>query len=92
MKIGILNYSVGNFGSLHSAIQKTGLFAKVAKTPEEIRSRTFLILPGVGHHSFCVNNLKTCGSDLAVKKHFNDKTDNWNMYRNAALLRKKRRG
>ena len=45
----------------------------MAKTPEEIRSKDLLILPGVGHHSFCVNNLKTCGSDLAVKKHFNDK-------------------
>lgn len=73
MEIGILNYSVGNFGSLLSAIQKTGLFAKIAKTPEEIRSKDLLILPGVGHYSFCVNNLKTCGLDLAVKKHFNDK-------------------
>ena len=73
MEIGILNYSVGNFGSLLSAIQKAGLVAKMAKTPEEIKSKDLLILPGVGHYSFCVNNLKTCGSDLAVKKHFDDK-------------------
>ena len=73
MKIGILNYSVGNFGSLLSAIQKTGLSAKMVTTPAEIESKELLILPGVGHYSFCINNLKSRGSDLAVKKHFNNK-------------------
>lgn len=71
MKIGILNYSVGNFGSLLSAIQTTELFAEMVTTPEEIKLQDLLILPGVGHYSFCVNNLKKHGSDLAVKEHFN---------------------
>lgn len=47
--IDILDYGLGNFGSVIRMIEKVGGTAKRISTPEEILRANKLILPGVGH-------------------------------------------
>jgi glutamine amidotransferase len=49
MIIDVLDYGLGNFGSIIRMIEKVGGSAKRISTPEEILHSKKLILPGVGH-------------------------------------------
>ena len=48
-EVHILDYGLGNFGSVIRMIEKVGGSAKRISTPEEILLAEKLILPGVGH-------------------------------------------
>lgn len=47
--VHVLDYGIGNFGSVIRMIEKAGGSAKRISTPEEILHAEKLILPGVGH-------------------------------------------
>lgn len=47
--IAIVDYGLGNLGSVANMLKKIGASAVVTSAPEEIRSARALILPGVGH-------------------------------------------
>jgi len=47
--IAIIDYGLGNLGSVANMLKKIGARAVVTSTPEEIRGAAGLILPGVGH-------------------------------------------
>lgn len=46
--ISIVDYGVGNVGSIQNMLKKVGARSVVASTPEQILQATKLILPGVG--------------------------------------------
>lgn len=46
--IGIINYGIGNTGSILNMLKRVGTPAALVSTPEEVARATKLILPGVG--------------------------------------------
>lgn len=67
MKIGIINYSLGNIGSVKSALDFYNYNISVISDPKEIGSVDFLVLAGIGNFATASDRLK--------KSHFWDKLD-----------------
>jgi glutamine amidotransferase len=58
MTVGILNYGVGNIGSLLNMLRKIDVPAKLVSSPEEVRSATRLVIPGVGSFDHAMSRLQ----------------------------------
>jgi glutamine amidotransferase len=56
--IVIIDYGMGNLGSLKNIIKKIGHHAIISNNPKEIQNASKLILPGVGHFTEAMSNLK----------------------------------
>jgi glutamine amidotransferase len=56
--IALLDYGSGNLPSVHKALLKTGANVRIAKTPEEMRGASAVVLPGVGAFDDCINSLR----------------------------------
>lgn len=69
--IGIVDYGMGNLGSVRNACDFIGLPARVLSTPEEMDSCRAIILPGVGAFGDCMNHLREHGFDTAVREWIN---------------------
>jgi glutamine amidotransferase len=61
MKISIVDYGMGNIGSLQNMIVKVGGESEVVSRPEEVLKAGKIILPGVGHFDNAVSKLKNSG-------------------------------
>jgi glutamine amidotransferase len=48
-EITIIDYGMGNIGSIANMLKKVGASVKISGDPQQIRAATKLILPGVGH-------------------------------------------
>ena len=59
--IVIVDYGVGNVGSVHNMLRKCGVRARVSGRPEEIAAADKLILPGVGHFGRGMGQLQATG-------------------------------
>lgn len=59
--IGIVNYGMGNLGSIHNMIKKLGYDSKIIDNPDEIEGIDKLILPGVGHFGMAMDKLTSKG-------------------------------
>ena len=60
--IGIIDYGMGNVGSVESMINHLGYYkTKIVTTPEELRGVDKIILPGVGTFDNGMKNLKDSG-------------------------------
>lgn len=57
-KVLIVDYGMGNAGSVKNAINKIGLEAFLSSDPKDFSKATHIILPGVGAFSECLKNLK----------------------------------
>lgn len=57
--IGILDYGIGNVSSIHNMFKKIGVPSVITSSPEEIQTCNKLILPGVGHFDYCMQQLKS---------------------------------
>jgi imidazole glycerol-phosphate synthase subunit HisH len=55
--ISIIDYGVGNLGSLLNIHKRIGLEAQIANTDQQIRQSTHLILPGVGSFDTAMRKL-----------------------------------
>jgi len=66
--IGIIDYGLGNLGSLSNMCQKAGLEARVTDTSEAILSASHLILPGVGTFDTGMRNLESKGLVPVLKE------------------------
>jgi len=66
MKIGIVDYNMGNLASVRNAFKKINAEAEVVSKPEKIKNYDKLILPGVGAFGDAVEHLKTSGLDEAI--------------------------
>lgn len=58
MKIGIVNYSIGNVGSVLSALDFYRYDVKLVSSPEQLRSVDIIVLSGVGNVPTAVSRLK----------------------------------
>ena len=68
MKIGIVDYNMGNLASVKNAFKKIGANAEIVKHPENIKNYDKLILPGVGAFGDAIKHLKFTGMDEAIKE------------------------
>ena len=59
--IGVIDYGMGNLGSVANALAFLGAPARVLKGPEEMADCRALILPGVGAFGDCMANLGQWG-------------------------------
>lgn len=64
--IGIINYGMGNLGSVENAFRFINEEAEIFSRSEQIASYDALILPGVGAFGDCMANLRQYGFDEAV--------------------------
>lgn len=72
--VTIVNYGIGNLGSVLNMFKKVGVEAQLAMTPEELSVAKKILLPGVGHFDACVRALHDSGLIPALeKKVFEDK-------------------
>ena len=67
MKIGIVDYNMGNLASVKNAFNKIGANAKIVNIPDKIKNYDKLILPGVGAFGDAMQHLKSTGMDEAIK-------------------------
>ncbi len=51
MLVGVVDYTVGNIGSVLNALRRAGAEPRVVKSPEEARDVDALVLPGVGTYA-----------------------------------------
>lgn len=65
--IAIIDYGVGNLGSVEKALSYIGVEAIITSDPTRAQRADALILPGVGAYSDAVENLKKRGMVQAIK-------------------------
>ena len=68
MRIGIIDYNMGNLASVKNAFDKIGVKADIIKNPENIKECDKLILPGVGAFGDAIEHLQKNGMDEAIKE------------------------
>ena len=68
MKIGIVDYNMGNLASVKNAFDKIGKKADIVKNPEEIKNYDKIVLPGVGAFKDAMEHLNATGMDEAIKE------------------------
>lgn len=50
-RIGVIDYGVGNVGSIRNMLRRVGALADIISEPEELAKADRAILPGIGHFS-----------------------------------------
>lgn len=72
--INIIDYGLGNLGSVKNALDKIGVDSQISKSVSAIKNADGLILPGVGAAGEGMKNLKERGLDMVIKREvFNGK-------------------
>jgi glutamine amidotransferase len=64
--VTIVDYRAGNLTSVQLAVEKLGQTALITDDPEEVRSATRLIFPGVGAAEAAMDTLRSGGLDKAI--------------------------
>ena len=73
--LAIVNYGVGNLASIFNMLKKIGVEAVIANTEEQILDAHKIVLPGVGHFDYCMQELrKTSLLPALEEKVLNNKT------------------
>ena len=67
-KIGIIDYGMGNLGSVSNACKFLGLDAEIISAPAQMDSCRFIILPGVGAFGDCMAHLTSHGFVSPIQK------------------------
>lgn len=68
MKIGVIDYGMGNTGSVCTALSRLGATAVLSASPEELRQCAGLILPGVGAFRPAMECLAEGGLDKVIRE------------------------
>ena len=68
MSLVIIRYNAGNIRSVLYALERIGMSAGVTDDPQQIRSATKVIFPGVGEASTAMNYLKERGLDKLIRE------------------------
>jgi imidazole glycerol-phosphate synthase subunit HisH len=66
--ITIIDYGMGNLGSVLNMLKKVGAQAKITNEPEEILMAEKLILPGVGSYDAAMNRINESGISEVLNK------------------------
>lgn len=69
MSIAVVNYGMGNLGSVSRALSKLGLDARIADSPGQLEHADRIILPGVGSFADGVTSLRRNGWFDALQRH-----------------------
>jgi len=64
LRIGVINYGVGNLGSVINALRRAGADPVIINNPPELRTVDALILPGVGSFDPAMSRLKPVSNEL----------------------------
>jgi len=75
MKVHILDYKLGNTGSLVTLISQLGYTPVLTNDPDEIKESFRLVIPGVGAYGDAIQNLKNLGLYELLKDYRNWKKD-----------------
>lgn len=67
--IGVINYGIGNIGSILNMFKKIGIEAKAVESISEVELSDKLVLPGVGSFDVGMRKLHESGLVEAIKKH-----------------------
>jgi glutamine amidotransferase len=66
--ISVLDYGVGNLGSILNMMRRAGVDAALISTPEEVAAATKLLLPGVGAFDNGMQRLAASGMQDALRR------------------------
>lgn len=69
MTVGIIDYGVGNIGSLLNMFYRLEIEASVITTASDVSNHEHVLLPGVGAFDVAMRELKRTGFDDAVLAH-----------------------
>ena len=69
MQIAVINYNMGNLGSAAKALTRIGAEPRVIGKPAELEKFRAALLPGVGSFGDGMENLRSAGMDLAIRRH-----------------------
>ena len=73
--IAIVDYKMGNLGSISNIIKKIGYQSTITSDPSEISAASKIILPGVGNFEKAMQNLRDLDLiEILTKKAIEDKT------------------
>jgi glutamine amidotransferase len=68
MKVAIVDYGVGNLGSVVKALDQVGAQAALVSDPAQLRDYGALLLPGVGNFGDCAGRLEQGGWKTALRE------------------------
>jgi glutamine amidotransferase len=66
--IYIVDYGIGNLGSIENIVLRTGGEVRISSNPTEIEKATKLILPGVGNFDYGMKKLKESGLNELIEQ------------------------
>jgi imidazole glycerol-phosphate synthase subunit HisH len=66
MTVAIVDYGVGNLGSVGRALLRLGRSFELTSSPDAIRRSRYLLLPGVGHFGESMGNLRERGLEAPI--------------------------
>jgi imidazole glycerol-phosphate synthase subunit HisH len=67
--IAVIDYGMGNLGSVAKALQYLGLPVLVTQNAEKVFSADKLVLPGVGAMDYAMQQLRRLGLDQAIREY-----------------------
>ncbi|GAA3927275.1 imidazole glycerol phosphate synthase subunit HisH [Microbacterium soli] len=68
MSVGVLEYGLGNFGSVMNMLKRLDADPCIVRTPEDVAQSERLLLPGVGAFDRGMLLLETAGLDVAIRE------------------------
>ena len=66
IQFGVIDYGLGNVGSVVSFLKRLNFYALVSRNPKELEKVDILILPGVGAFQPALTSLKEAGLDKFI--------------------------
>lgn len=73
--VAIIDYGIGNLGSLANAIKRLGYRPDLITDPKRLGDYEHAILPGVGHFGACVTRLRSAGFEEPILERI--RADRW---------------
>ncbi|HXV62671.1 MAG TPA: imidazole glycerol phosphate synthase subunit HisH [Vicinamibacteria bacterium] len=68
MRVVLVDYGVGNLGSVRRAFSRIGVQTTISSDPATVESARWLVLPGVGHFGESMKNLRGRGLERALRE------------------------
>jgi glutamine amidotransferase len=84
--IAILDYGIGNLFSVKKAFECIGYDAEVTSTPEQIKSASTIVLPGVGAYGAAMEELRQKELFLLIKEQIKESKPTLGIWLGVQLL------
>ena len=72
LRIGIVDYGIGNWASIRNSLKKIGFQALVSTNHAELKKSDLILLPGVGAFKPAMNAIKERKIDKLIYEMVND--------------------